>query len=143
MKSNSTINWRLLKGVSIAILSGFLMSCAAIKAQNAEDKEQLLAAAGFKMQLADTPEKLAHLKTLTQQKIVMHEKDGKNYYVYADATTCQCLYIGQDSNYQNFQQLQIQKNIAQEQQMSAEMNENAAMNWGMWGPGYDGMGGFY
>ena len=132
MNDNSTINLRLLKGVSIAILSGFLMSCAAIKAQNAEDKEQLLAAAGFKMQLADTPEKLAHLKTLTQQKIVMHEKDGKNYYVYADATTCQCLYIGQDSNYQNFQQLQIQKNIAQEQQMSAEMNENAAMNWGMW-----------
>ena len=142
MNDNSTINLRLLKGVSIAILSGFLMSCAAIKAQNAEDKEQLLAAAGFKMQLADTPEKLAHLKTLTQQKIVMHEKDGKNYYVYADATTCQCLYIGQDSNYQNFQQLQIQKNIAQEQQMSAEMNENAAMNWGMWGPGY-GMDGFY
>jgi hypothetical protein len=141
--NNSTINWRLLKGISIAILSGFLMSCAAIKAQNVEDKEQLLAAAGFKLQLADTPEKLAHLKTLTQQKIVMHEKDGKNYYVYADATTCQCLYIGQDSNYQSFQQLQIQKNIAQEQQMSAEMNENAAMNWGMWGPGYDGMGGFY
>lgn len=140
--NNSTINWRLLKGVSIAIMSCFLISCAAIKAQNAEDKEQLLAAAGFKMQLADTPEKLAHLKTLTQQKIVMHEKDGKNYYVYADATTCQCLYIGQDSNYQNFQQLQLQKNIAQEQQMSAEMNENAAMNWGMWGPGY-GMGGFY
>jgi hypothetical protein len=140
MNNNSTINLRLLKGVSIAILSGFLISCAAIKAQNAEDKEQLLAAAGFKMQLADTPEKLAHLKTLTQQKIVTHEKDGKNYYIYADATTCQCLYIGQDSNYQNFQQLQIQKNIAQEQQMSAEMNENAAMNWGIWGPGY---GGFY
>ena len=142
MNNNTTINLRLLKGASIAILSGFLMSCAAIKAQNAEDKEQLLAAAGFKMQLADTPEKLAHLKTLTQQKIVTHEKDGKNYYIYADATTCQCLYIGQDSNYQNFQQLQIQKNIVQEQQMSAEMNENAAMNWGMWGPGY-GMGGFY
>jgi predicted MarR family transcription regulator len=142
MNNSPSIKVRLLKGFSIAILSGFLISCAAIKAQNAEDKEQLLAAAGFKMQLADTPEKLAHLKTLTQQKIVTHEKDGKNYYVYADATTCQCLYIGQDSNYQNFQQLQLQKNIAQEQQMSAEMNENASMNWGMWGPGY-GMGGFY
>jgi len=142
MNNSPSIKVRLLKDLSIAILSGFLISCAAIKAQNAEDKEQLLAAAGFKMQLADTPEKLAHLKTLTQQKIVTHEKDGKNYYVYADATTCQCLYIGQDSNYQNFQQLQLQKNIAQEQQMSAEMNENASMNWGMWGPGY-GMGGFY
>jgi hypothetical protein len=72
----------------------------------------------------------------------VHEKNGINYYVYADATTCQCIYIGQDANYQNYQQLQTQKNIAQEQQMTAEMNENAAMNWDVWGPGYGvGMGG--
>ena len=142
MNNNSIINWRLLKGVCIVMVCGLFISCAAMKAQDAEDKEQLLAAAGFKLQLADTPEKMAHLKTLTQQKIVTHEKDGKNYYVYADATTCQCLYIGQDDDYQRFQQLQIQKNIIQDQKMTAEMNENATMNWGIWGPGY-GMGGGY
>ena len=136
MNKHLTIKLRLLKGVGIALLSGFLISCATINAQNVEDKEELLAAAGFKIQLADTPEKLAHLKSLTQQKIVAHEKDGKNYYVYADATTCQCLYIGQDSNYQSFQQLQIQKQIAHDQKMSAEMNENATMDWNIWGPGY-------
>jgi hypothetical protein len=140
--NNLTIKLRLLKGIGIALLSGFLISCAAINAQNIEDKEELLAAAGFKIQLADTPEKLAHLKTLTQQKIVTHEKDGKNYYVYADATTCQCLYIGQDSDYQSFQQLQIQKQIAHDEKMSAEMNENATMDWNIWGPGY-GMNGYY
>jgi hypothetical protein len=79
---------------------------------------------------------------VTQQKIVTHEKDGKNYYVYADATTCQCLYIGQDSDYQSFQQLQIQKQIAHDQKISAEMNENATMDWNIWGPGY-GMNGYY
>ena len=138
----NTLTLRLLKGVSIALVGALLTACAAMKAEEATSKEQLLAAAGFKMQLANTPEKLAHLKTLTQQKIVVHEKDGINYYVYADATTCQCIYIGQDASYQKFQQLQVQKNIAQEQQMTAEMNEDSAMNWGMWGPGY-GMGGFY
>ena len=138
----NTITLRLLKGVSIALIGALFTACAAMKAEEATSKEQLLAAAGFKMQLANTPEKLAHLKTLTQQKIVVHEKDGINYYVYADATTCQCVYIGQDANYQNFQQLQVQKNIAQEQQMTAEMNEDSAMNWGMCGPGYC-MGGFY
>ena len=139
----NTLTLRLLKGVSIALIVALLSACAAMKAEEATSKEQLLAAAGFKMQLANTPEKLAHLKTLTQQKIVVHEKDGINYYVYADATTCQCVYIGQDANYQNFQQLQVQKNIVQDQKMTAEMNEDAAMNWGMWGPGYYGMGGFY
>lgn len=140
--NKSIITVRLLKGVSLALVVGLLTACAAMKAEDAIDKEQLLAAAGFKMQLADTPEKLAHLKTLTQQKIVTHEKDGTNYYVYADATTCKCVYIGEDANYQHFQQLQTQKNIAQEQKMAAEMNENAAMNWGIWGDGY-GMGGRY
>jgi hypothetical protein len=138
----NTITLRLLKGASVALAGALLTACAAMKAEEATGKEQLLAAAGFKMQLANTPEKLAHLKSLTQQKIVVHEKNGINYYVYADATTCQCIYIGQDANYQNYQQLQTQKNIAQEQQMTAEMNENAAMNWDMWGPGYGvGMGG--
>ena len=88
----NTMTLRLLKGVSIALVSILLTACAAMKAEEATSKEQLLAAAGFKMQSADTPEKLAHLKTLTQQKIVVHEKDGINYYVYADATTCQCVY---------------------------------------------------
>jgi hypothetical protein len=107
----NTITLRLLKGVSFALAGALLTACAAMKAEEATNKEQLLAAAGFKMQLANTPEKLAHLKTLTQQKIVVHEKGGINYYVYADATTCQCLYIGQDANYQNYQQLQTQKTL--------------------------------
>lgn len=136
--NTSIITSRLLKGVSIALVGGFLTACAAMKADEATSKEQLLAAAGFKMQLANTPEKMAHLKTLTQQKIVTHEKDGTNYYVYADATTCKCVYIGEDANYQSFQQLQVQKNIAQEQQMAAEMNQDNAMNWGLWGAGYGG-----
>ena len=38
------------------------------------------------------------------------------------------------------EQLQVQQNITQDQQMTAEINEDSAMNWGMWGPGY-GMGG--
>ncbi|MSP28606.1 MAG: hypothetical protein EXR80_09460 [Methylococcales bacterium] len=82
----SIITSRLLKGVSIALVGGLLTACAAMKADEAKSKEQLLAAAGFKMQLANTPAKMAHLKTLQQQKIVTHVKDGINYYVYADAT---------------------------------------------------------
>ena len=77
----NTLTLRLFKGVGIAVIGALLSACAAMKAEEATSKEQLLAAAGFKMQLANTPEKLAHLKTLTQQKIVVHEKDGINYYV--------------------------------------------------------------
>jgi hypothetical protein len=126
------------------MLGGFLSSCAMMSAQKAKDTEQLLAAAGFKMKLADTPAKMAHLKTLTQYKIVPHQKDGVAYYIYADATNCQCFYWGQDKDYQKFQQLQVQQNLAAEDRMSAEMDEEEFMDWNTmgYGMGGDGMG-FY
>jgi hypothetical protein len=134
----------LSKVIGVIVLGGFLASCAMMEAQQTKDTEQLLAAAGFKMKLADTPAKMAHLKTLTQHKIVPHQKDGAVYYIYADATTCQCFYWGEDKSYQSFMQLQEQQNIADEERMTAEMNEEEYMDWDMmgYGMGGDGMG-FY
>ncbi|MFM8443003.1 MAG: hypothetical protein ACKN9W_06620 [Methylococcus sp.] len=125
------------QGLRRASLLGaaLLSACAAMEASKAVDTEQLLAAAGFQVKLGDAPDKLAHIQSLTQHKLVPHEKDGTNYYVYADATTCKCLYWGNEQSYQRYQQLAVQKEIADEQRMAAQMNENAAMNWGMWGPG--------
>ena len=57
---------RLWKALGALVLSGLLASCAMMSAQKTKDTEQLLAAAGFKMTLADTPAKMAHLKTLTE-----------------------------------------------------------------------------
>ena len=136
--------FRLSKVFGAIVLGGLLSSCAMMEAQQAKDTEQLLAAAGFKMKLADTPAKMAHLKTLTQHKIVPHQKDGAVYYIYADATNCQCFYWGQDQSYQNFMQLQEQQNIANEDRMTAEMNQEEYMDWDTmgYGMGGDGMG-FY
>ena len=113
--------------VMITVLGIALAGCAAIEKSKATDTEQLLAAAGFKMKLAETPAKLAHLKTLTQLKVVPHDRNGKMYYVYADAAYCQCLYAGNQEAYQRYENLIVTQNIAQ-------MNEAASMDWGMWGP---------
>jgi hypothetical protein len=136
--------FHLSRALAAFVLVGFLASCAMMSAQQAKDTEQLLAAAGFKMTLANTPAKMAHLKTLTQNKIVPHQKDGVAYYIYADATNCQCFYWGQEQAYQKFQELQVQQNLAAEDRMSAEMNEEEAMDWDTmgYGMGGDGMG-FY
>ena len=135
---------RLLKVFSAIMLGGFLSSCAMMEAQQTKDTEQLLTAAGFKMKLADTPAKMAHLKTLSQHKIVPHQKDGVIYYIYADAANCQCFFWGQDQSYQNFMLLQQQQNIADEERMTAEMNQDEYMDWDTmgYGMGGDGMG-FY
>jgi len=122
----SRMTWLKYMGI-ITVLSIALAGCAAMKKSEATDTEQLLAAAGFKMKLADTPERLAHLKTLTQLKVVPHDRNGKMYYVYADAADCQCLYAGNQEAYQRYENLAVKQNIAQ-------MNEAASMDWGMWGP---------
>jgi hypothetical protein len=120
-------NKKLPLPITVVILALTFVGCTAIQKEDASDTEQLLAAAGFQMKLANTPEKLAHLQTLTQHKVVPHEQDGNIRYVYADADFCQCLYAGDQASYQRYEKMAVKQNIA-------EMNENAAMNWGMWGP---------
>ena len=118
------------------ILMASLGACASMGAENTEDT---LSAAGFQMKMADTPQKLALLKAMTQNKIMVHVKNGVNYYLYADATGCHCLYGGVEANYQRYQQLRIAQNVADEQEAAAEMNQSAMMNWGGWGgwgPGF-------
>ena len=127
-----TAQWQL--GMALAALVVVAGGCAALRKSEVDSQEQLLSAAGFQMKLADTPQKVQHLQTLTPQKLVPHTRDGKLYYVYADAEFCKCLFVGNEPAYQKYQQLAIQQKVAQERLNAAAMNENAAMNWGMWGP---------
>lgn len=129
-KPGKPIRLMVILAVSVCLLGG----CAALQNQQAMDTERLLSAAGFQMKLADIPQRMAHLETLTQRKLVPHERDGKIYYVYADANACQCIYVGTEAAYQRYQKLALKKQIAEDQLNAAEMNENAAMDWGMWGP---------
>jgi hypothetical protein len=120
-----------IAGLGLAVA---LAGCAAIDRHEAEQREQLLAAAGFQMRPADTPAKLADLERMQQHKLVRHERDGEAVYVYADATDCKCLYSGNQHNYAEFEKLRVQEDVAQQEMMAAEMNQQAAMNWEMWGP---------
>ena len=118
-------------GLGLAVA---LAGCAAIERDEAKQTEQTLAAAGFQMRPADTPAKLADLERLQQHKLVRHDRDGETTYVYADAADCKCLYTGNQENYDQFQKLRVQEDVAEQEEMAAEMNQQAAMNWEMWGP---------
>ena len=75
-----------------------------------------------------------HLQTMQQRTLFPTQRDGKLYYIYADATNCKCLYVGTEKAYQRYQKLAIEQQIAQNQPNAAEMYQMSAMNWGMWGP---------
>ena len=134
-----TFNKFRLSNVSGAIILGILLSsCATMQAQQTKDTENLLSTAGFKMTLANSPVKMDHLKTLTQNKVVAHTKDGVVYYTYADATNCQCFYVGSEKSYQSFLKLQVQQNLAAEDRMSAQMDSEETLNWDTMGYGMSG-----
>ena len=59
------------------IVCGMMMTgCQTIRNDNALAKEQMLAAAGFQMKQAQTPEQLANVQGLPQRRLIPHTKDG-------------------------------------------------------------------
>ncbi len=112
--------------------SACLVGCMTMGVQ---EKEGQLAAAGFVRQQADTPQKVAKLQALPQTTIVAAQRKGHNVYIYADAAGCNCAFIGNDAAYQQYQQIRTANNIAQMQETTAILNQEAATDWGgVWGP---------
>jgi hypothetical protein len=129
--------WKRPSSKVVAFSAGLglvLASCQAIEKEEAQSTEQLLAAAGFQIKDADTPQRMAHLETLTQRKLVPHDQNGQVRYVYADAEGCKCLYVGDEKEYDAYQKLAAQQRTADEEQEEATMSMGGPMDWGMWGP---------
>jgi len=109
-----------------------LAGCAAIQRSQVRDIEQLLAAAGFKMQLADTAEQQQQLAAMPAYRLLNRTKGDGVEYTYADPTSCKCVYVGGSKEYAEYQRVTTEQQIAQERRWAAE----DAVNWGLWGPRY-------
>ena len=121
-----------VRALGTLTLAAVLISCVTVGAQQTES---MLAAAGFVQHPADTPQKLAKLQALPQNTIVFTQRKKGNFYIYADAAGCNCAYIGDAAAYQQYQQMRVANNIAQMQETTAMLNQEAAMDWGgVWGP---------
>ncbi len=86
----------------VAIGMAFLAAaCANSEAPNNGD---LLVAAGFVQRKADTPERIAALKSLPPHQFVMRNSNGSVKYMYADPVACNCIYVGGQLAYDQFHQ---------------------------------------
>ena len=100
----------------------------------------LLSAAGFRRFPADTPQKQELLKTLTPGRLTLITWKGRQFYVQPDVAN-NLAFVGTPAEYQTYQQLRLARQLSNENLMAAQMNQNAMMGWGAWGPGF--YGGFY
>jgi hypothetical protein len=104
--------------IALLMVTVGLAGCASLQAGNTRDTEQLLAAAGFQMKAADTPETLARLQALPARKVVLRPRDGVPHYVYADPAVCACLYEGTEPQYQDYKTLRRAQDIARQNAIS-------------------------
>lgn len=129
---------------TLAVALGLGVAVAACESpqQKIANKEDMLVAAGFKFVPANTPQRQAAFRNLPQHKFSREIRSGRVFYVYPDPTVCVCLYVGDQNAYATFRKNVFAKNLADEQQMTADENAMNDWDWGPWG-GYPYPGWYY
>jgi hypothetical protein len=129
--------------VALMILAiGAALSLAACETQSqmVAQREDNLAAAGFIVKPANTPERQQMLHRLPPHTFVQRVNGDAVHYVFADPLVCGCLYVGTQQAYNAYKLHEQQKNLADEQAMTAQSYADPAWNWGAWGPWGPGPG---
>jgi hypothetical protein len=104
----------------------FLTGCAGMGSANTTS---LLTAAGFRARTPQTPRQQQMYAVLPPYQVQRATVPGKGvFYVYKDEKAG-LAYVGREQEYQRYQQLAIQQQIAQNQIMAAEMEQQAALDW--------------
>jgi hypothetical protein len=127
----------------LAIMAGWVLAltvglaaygCASLREADIRATEDMLAAAGFTMKPADTAEQAANLQSLPPHQLTLQRRNSEPYYVYADPDVCRCVWVGNQQQFSRFQELRLQKQIADEQLRAAQAFRDAAFRWDLWGP---------
>jgi hypothetical protein len=121
------------------MLLGLLLGMGALAAcqtqqQIVSEHEDNLAAAGFVVRPANTPERQAMLKRLPPHKFVQRVSGDTVHYIYADPLVCGCLYVGTQQAFAQYKLHEQQQNLADEQLMTAQTYSDPAWSWNAWGP---------
>src|SRR5437773_11323261 len=128
---------RLLRPIflySIGVACTVLLAGCATTQSSTQNRESMLVAAGFKVITPKTAAQQQKLQALPPGKVTMIQKGGKTYYVFPDPANNRA-YIGRPKEYQAYQQLRATNKLAKESLETAQMYQDAEMQWSLWGGG--------
>jgi hypothetical protein len=131
--------YALLAGVAVAC-TVLNLGCATTQTST-QNREAMLAAAGFKVITPKTASQKQKLQNLPAGKVTMVQKAGKTYYIFPDPAHNQA-YVGRPREYQTYLQMRTDKKLAAESLETAEMYQDASMEWSAWGGWDAGFGSF-
>src|SRR4030095_8895955 len=124
---------------SIAVACTALLFGCATTQTSTQNRESMLVASGFKVITPKTAAQKQKLQKLPPGKGTMMQKGGKTYYVFPDPVNNRA-YIGRPKDYQAYQQLRTKNKLATENVETAQMYQDAEMQWSMWGGWDAGLG---
>ncbi len=84
------------------------------------DTEQLLAATGSKVRLADTAEQRQQLEAMPPYRLLSRTKDDSVECSYADPKYCRCDYVGGPEEYSEYARLVTERQIARDRRWTEE-----------------------
>ena len=128
-----------LTSIAAAFIS-LLISCASTQSST-QNRENMLVASGFKVIIPKTPAQQQKLQNLPAGKVTMIQKSGKTYYIFPDPAHNQA-YVGRPKEYQAYLQMRADNKLAKESLETAEMYQDASMQWSVWGGWDAGFGSF-
>src|SRR5438034_4793583 len=117
-----------------------LVNCASTQTST-QNRESMLAASGFKTITPKTAAQQQKLQKLPTGKGTMVQKKGRTYYIFPDPAH-NLAYVGGPKQYQQYQQLRADNKLAKESLETAEMSQDASMQWSVWGGWDAGVGSF-
>jgi hypothetical protein len=129
---------RILFTSVAAACTALLFGCATTQTST-QNRENMLVASGFKVITPKTTAQQQKLQKLPPGKVTMIQKSGKTYYIFPDPAHNQA-YVGGPKQYRHYQQLRVTNNLAQENLETAEMYQDSAMQWSLWGGWGAGLG---
>ena len=120
--------------------AALLIGCASTQTTT-QNRESMLVASGFKVITPKTAAQKQKLQSLPSGKVTMAQKAGKTYYIFPDPSNNQA-YVGGPKQYGRYQQMRAENKLAKENLESAEMYQDASMEWSAWGGWDAGFGSF-
>jgi hypothetical protein len=120
--------------VALEIAMALSIAACQTESQRVAEREDNLAAAGFIVRPANTPDRQQMLHRLPPHTFVQRVNGDVIHYVFADPLVCGCLYVGTQQAYNAYKLHQQQQNLADEQAMTAQSYADPAWSWGAWGP---------
>jgi hypothetical protein len=129
----------LILGIATAF-TALLVGCATTQTTT-QNREAMLMASGFKVITPKTTAQQQKLQNLPPGKVTMVQKAGKTYYIFPDPAHNQA-YVGGPKQYRHYQQIRADNRLAKESLETAEMYQDASMEWSVWGGWDAGFGSF-